>query len=85
MEHQVTLLLEIISFWQSGENLIINENELLKLYNDGPIKLKLSKYNDVTELACKYVPQEYQWFYSTLKAEENNTINNSGNVSDYED
>lgn len=70
---------------KSGENLVINEDELLILYNDGPIKLKLSKYKDVTELASKYVPQEYQWFYSTLKAEENNTTNNGDSISDYED
>lgn len=61
VEYQVTLLLENI--------------KLLKLYH-GPIKLKRSKYNDVTELACKYVPQEYQWFYTELISEENNTTNN---------
>lgn len=65
--------------------ILTNEDELLKLYNDGPIKLKLSKYNDVTELASNYVPQEYQWLYSTLKAEENNTTNHGGSISDYED
>lgn len=66
---------------KSDEDLIINENGLLRLYNE-PIKLKLSKFNDVTQLACKYVPQEYQWFYIGLTAEEGNTNNND--KSDYD-
>lgn len=64
----------------SCEKLIINDEKLLKLYH-GPMKLKLSKYNDVTQLACKYAPQKYQWFYIELIPEENNTTNNR----DYED
>lgn len=67
---------------KTGEELTINENGLLRLYNE-PIKLKLSKFNDVTQLASKYVPQEYQWFYIGLTAaEESNTNNSDG--SDYE-
>lgn len=57
---------------KNDEKLLINEDQLLKLYNNGPIKIKISKYKDVTELAREYVPQEYQWFYSSLKAKENN-------------
>lgn len=71
---------------KSGEKLQIDEGKLLKLYN-GPIKIKKSKFNDVTELACKYVPQEYQWFYSTLIAEEEDTTNSNYKdlTSDFED
>jgi len=60
---------------KNGEILYINDDELLKLYNS-PIKLKLAKYNDVTQLASKYVPNEYQWFYTNLIAEENSTTRN---------
>lgn len=67
---------------KNNVELIINENKLLRLYND-PIKLKLSKFNDITQLACKYVPQEYQWFYSALTADED-TTNNTDFGSDYE-
>lgn len=67
----------------NDEQLIINDEELLKLYNS-PIKLKISKYNEVIELASKYV-QKYQWFYTKLIVEENNTTNNRDCESDYED
>lgn len=67
---------------KTGEELTINENGLLRLYNE-PIKLKLAKFNNITQLASKYVPQEYQWFYIGLTAaEESNTNNSDG--SDYE-
>ncbi|KAF0752181.1 NAD-dependent protein deacetylase Sir2B-like [Aphis craccivora] len=61
---------------KNGEILYINDDKLLKLYNS-PIKLKLAKYNDVTQLASKYVPNEYQWFYNNLIAEENSTTRNN--------
>ncbi|XP_050531002.1 uncharacterized protein LOC126899821 [Daktulosphaira vitifoliae] len=67
---------------KTGEELTINENGLLRLYNE-PIKLKLSKFNDVTQLANKYVPQEYLWFYIGLSAAEEVNINNNDG-SDYE-
>lgn len=56
----------------NGEILCINDDEHLKLYNSR-IKLKLGKYNDVNQLATKYVPIEYQWFYTNLFTEENST------------
>jgi len=69
---------------KNGEILYINDDKLLKLYNS-PIKLKLAKYNDVTQLASKYVPNEYQWFYNNLIAEENSTTRNNNCDSDYTD
>lgn len=66
---------------KNGEKLIITD-EIMKLYN-GPIKLKLAKYNDVIQLASKYVPNECQWFYMNLTAEEA-TSNNRDCDSDYE-
>jgi len=42
-----------------------------------------SKFNDVTQLASKYVPQVYQWFYIGLTAAEESNTNNSDS-SDYE-
>lgn len=62
-----------------GQKLILNQSIFHTLYN-GPIKLKHAKYNDVQQLAAKYVPNEQQWFYNNVQAQD---IPNK-NISDSE-
>ncbi|XP_025195698.1 uncharacterized protein LOC112594902 [Melanaphis sacchari] len=40
------------------------------LYN-GPLSIKEAKLKDVRDLASKYVPPEYLWYYSNLRSDEN--------------
>jgi len=42
------------------------------LYKE-PIKIKKEKFDDVQQLATKYVPKEHQWFYLNLKTKDKNT------------
>lgn len=73
---------EKFSLVKPGLKLEINENDIRVLYNS-PIKLKKAKFNDVTQLAIKYVPEQYQWFYSGLLSEDN-LSENRDSESDYE-
>lgn len=66
-----------------GLKLEINENNLHVL-NISPIKLKVAKFTDVTDLASKYVPEQYLWFYKDLLSEDNNIRENRDCDSDYE-
>lgn len=70
---------ELYTFEKVGQKLILNQSVIHTLYN-GPIKLKHAKYNDVQQLAEKYVPNEHQWFYNNLQAQD---IPNE-NISDSE-
>ncbi|KAL4104619.1 hypothetical protein QTP88_019913 [Uroleucon formosanum] len=38
-----------------------------------PIKIKKEKFDDVQQLATKYVPKEHQWFYLNLKTKDKTT------------
>lgn len=57
---------ELYSLEKVGSKLLLDQRFLNELYN-GPIQLKQAKYNDVQQLAAKYVPNEYQWFYNNLQ------------------
>jgi len=73
---------EKFSLVKPGLKLEINENDIHVLYYS-PIKLKIAKFNDVTQLASKYVPEQHQWFYSGLLSEDNSRENQDFE-SDYE-
>lgn len=45
------------------------------LYN-GPLSIKKAKLKDVRDLASKYVPSENLWYYSNLRSDEDQQINN---------
>lgn len=60
---------------KSGQKLIIDDNNLQKLYMN-PIKIKKAKFDDVNHLAVKYVPEEFQWFYRDLIVEDHPNIEN---------
>lgn len=62
-----------------GQKLLLDQSVIHRLYT-GPIKLKQAKYNDVQQLAAKYVPNEHQWFYSRLQVQDNP----NENISDSE-
>ncbi|KAL5239056.1 hypothetical protein ACI65C_006466 [Semiaphis heraclei] len=57
---------ELYSLEKVGSKLLLDQRFLHELYN-GPIQLKQAKYNDVQQLAAKYVPNEHQWFYNNLQ------------------
>lgn len=52
-----------------GQKLLLDQSIIHTLYN-GPIKLKQAKYNDVQQLAAKYVPNEHQRFYNNLQTQD---------------
>lgn len=59
---------------KSGQKLVLGD-EIPILYTE-PITIKKEKFNDVLQLAMKYVPKQHQWFYLNLKEQETsaNTI-----------
>lgn len=57
--------------------------ENLSLLYNSKLKIKAAKLKDVQDLATKYVPAEYIWFYDQLDQVENNE--NDLTISDYED
>lgn len=69
------------SFERPELTLQINDEDLHKLHV-GPLKISVAKFNDVTQLASKYVPHQFQWFYISLISEDNNITNNYD--SDYD-
>lgn len=64
---------------KSGQKLVLG-NEIPKLYTE-PIKIKKEKFDDVLQLAIKYVPK--QRFYLNLKAQDE-TITANTIDSDYD-
>lgn len=65
---------------KKGVEIRLPEN-IPNLYNR-LINIKSVKFKDVQNLATKYVPPEYIWFYRTLVEETSNGV---GNMSDDDD
>lgn len=56
---------------KNGQKLVLGE-DISKLQKE-PIKIKKEKFDDVQQLATKYVPKEHQWFYLNLKTKDKTT------------